>query len=36
MALFDALIFPVGLLLLLFAAALLLMFWNRGRPDRRR
>jgi hypothetical protein len=35
MPLFEVLILPVGLLTLLFAAAVLLIFWNRGRPDRR-
>lgn len=35
MSILDVLILPVGLLVLLFAAAVLLIFWNRGRPDGR-
>ena len=35
MTLIDVLILPVGCLLLILGAAALLIFWNRGRPDRR-
>jgi hypothetical protein len=35
MSMLDVLILPIGLLTLLFAAAVGLILWNDGRPDRR-
>ena len=36
MMLFELLVAPIGILLMLFGAALWLMFWNVGKPERRR
>jgi len=33
MSMWDVLLLPVGLLVLLFAAAVGLILWNDGRPD---